>query len=392
MKQTALILASFSGLFAFIAGTCTLSAQPVYLEIGRPGQTFTLNGHRVTVVEKDITPVIENEFSKRGVYDGADNVKLKQLRSQEGFDQLLEGSKDEFEQQVRISAWAQKRLPKFGTPTSKALAPLDIIQAADEGHTFFCSHFARIFVGACASMGWPCRSLALRYGNHPVQRGAPEHSVAEVWSNTYRKWVLFDPLFALYFERDGIPLNAWEVRQEWYYGDRDKISFVMFGDRKVCRHTDPPVLMGQHPGFGPLYLKPLSWPDKLALIGYCPGNNVIENGSLDYGNMFISSDTLASNVKWHVRIRPEDPARDPYFPLNQADLKFSAVPEGLNVEVRTNTPNFATSRYRINEGKWVDGEPGIWKLKNGTNILEVKPVNTFGVEGITSRVVLEYDT
>jgi len=58
------------------------------------------------------------------------------------------------------------------------------------------------------------------------------------------------------------------------------------------------------------------------------------------------------------------------------------------VSVKTLTPNFANYRYRINEGKWVDGEPGIWKLKKGKNTLEVKAVNAFGVEGVPSRVVL----
>jgi hypothetical protein len=162
----------------------------------------------------------------------------------------------------------------------------------------------------------------------------------------------------------------------------------MFKDRKVYKHTDPSVLLGQHPGFGPLYLNERSWADKLAIIGYCPGNNVMENGGLAYGDMFISSDTLASKVSWHIRIHPEDPFKDSYFPLNQADLKFSTTAEGLKVTVNTNTPNFTKYQYRVNEGKWIDGEPGIWKLRKGKNTLEVRPVNTFGVQGVVSRVVL----
>lgn len=143
------------------------------VEKAHPGDVLNINGKKVTISSIDITPVVENVFSKRGIYDKADNLKLKQLRKQEGFDKLVAGSKDEFEQMVRICAWAQKRLPKFGTPTSKATAPIEILKAADEGNTFFCDHFARIFVGAAASMGWPCRTLALRYGNHPVEGGAP---------------------------------------------------------------------------------------------------------------------------------------------------------------------------------------------------------------------------
>lgn len=374
---------------ALLSAPFCLNAQSI--ESAQKGETLTVNNHKITVIEKDITPVVDNVFSKRGIYERADNPKLQQLRKQENFDKLLEGSKDEFEQMVRICDWAQKRLPKFGTPTTKASAPLDILKAADEGNTFFCNHFACIFVGASASMGWPGRTLALHYGNYPVERGAPEHSVAELWSDTYKKWVLFDPLFALYFERDGIPLNAWEIRQEWFYGNRDKLNFVMFKDRKVYKHTDPSVLLGNHAGFGPLYLNERSWADKLAIIGYCPGNNVMENGGLAYGDMFMSSDTLASKVSWHVRIHPEDPFKDSYFPLNQADIKFTPVPQGLKVSVNTNTPNFAHYRYRINGSKWIDGEPGIWKLIQGKNSLEIKPVNTFGVEGVISRVVLNQE-
>jgi hypothetical protein len=374
----------FSGLIVFPQS----SNQQVSIEKSKPGQVLTLDGRKITVKEIDITPVIENTYSKRGNYDRADNPKLKTIREQEGFDRLISGAKDEFEQQVRILDWSQKRLPKFGSPTSKAWAPLDILKAADEGHTFFCNHYSCIFTGAAASMGWVCRTLALHVGNNPHGSGAPEHSVAEIWSNQYRKWVLFDPLYGMHFKKHGIPLNAWEVRQEWFYGDPEKIDFIFGAPGKVHKASEMPIKLKEHPGFGTLALDKRSI-DKLALMGYVPGNAMIDAGSLDYGNMWICTDSLASKVKWHVRIRPEDPATEPYFPVNQADLSFTSKPEGLAVSIRTNTPNFANYRYKIDEGKWIDGEPGIWKLKKGINTLLVKPVNTFGVEGVLSKVVLD---
>ncbi len=162
----------------------------------------------------------------------------------------------------------------------------------------------------------------------------------------------------------------------------------MGANGKVHKYSELPILIKEHPGYGLLALGPHTI-DKLALIGYVPGNNLIDNGSLNYSDMFISTDTLASKIKWHKRINPQNPAIDSYFPLNQADLKCTTVPEGLKVDVLTNTPNFARFRYRINEGKWTDGEPGIWKLRKGKNTLEVKPVNAFGIEGVTSKIVLE---
>ena len=362
-----------------------LEIKPGVLERAVPGQVLTLNGRIIGVIEIDITPVVENTFSKRGVYERPDNLKLQHLRKQEGFDKMVSGVKNEFDQQVLILDWSQRRLPKFGSPTTRAEAPLDIVKAADEGHTFFCNHYTCIFVGAAASMGWVCRTLALHVGNNPTIKGAPEHSAAEIWSNYYRKWIYFDPLFGMYIERDGIPLTAWEARQEWFYGDRDKLSFVLGKDRRIYKHTDMPVPLSEHPGFGTLKLGPV---DKLALMGYVPGNNVINNGGLNYGEMFICTDSLASKIKWHIRIRPENPAVEPYFPVNQAELKFNPVPDGLEVRLRTNTPNFAKYRYRLNEGKWKDGEPGLWKLSKGKNTLEVRTVNSFGLEGVPSRVVL----
>ena len=112
------------------------------------------------------------------------------------------------------------------------------------------------------------------------------------------------------------------------------------------------------------------------------------DGSVNYQEMFISTDSLSNRVKWHTRDNPKDPAIDSYFPVNQADLKFTSSKDGLNVNIRTFTPNFAHYRYRINESKWIDGEPGTWDLTRGINSLEIKTVNAFGVEGVPSRVVL----
>ena len=361
-------------------------SQPV--EKAKPGDVIDINGKKVTVVDIDITPVIDNIFSKRGTYDPADNPKYRQLRKQENFDRIVEGAKNEFEQQVRILDWSQKRLPKFGTPNSKAKGPLDIIKDADAGSTFYCSHYNCIFSGAATSMGWITRSIALHVGNNPHGRGFSEHSVSEIWSNQYRKWIFFDPLYGMYVEKDGKPLNAWEVRQEYNYGDASKLRFILGAGSKVYKISDLPVAFAQHPGFGTLELNLRSF-DLLAMLGYLPGNNVINNGSVNYGEMFISTDTLANKVTWHTRAQPKDPFNEPYFPVHQADLSFTPALKGLAVSVKTNTPNFSSYRYRINEGKWVDGEPVTWKLKKGKNILEVKSVNAFGVEGVPSRVVLK---
>jgi hypothetical protein len=354
----------------------------------KPGDVLTVNGKKVSVVEVDITPVIQNNLSSRGTYDPASNPKYRKLRETEHLDQLVANAKTEFEKQVLVLDWAQRRLPKFGSPTSKASGPIEIIKAADEGNTFFCSHYNCIFSGAATSMGWITRSIALHVGNKPHGKGFAEHSVSEIWSNQYRKWIFVDPLYGMYVTKNDQPLNIWEVRQEYNYGDASSLRFVLGAGKKVYKISDLPVAFAQHPGYGTLELNLRSF-DLLAMIGYLPGNNIIDKGSVNYGEMYITTDTLASKVTWHTRIHPQNPAKDPYYPMQQADLSFAPAPKGLAVTVKTNTPNFSNYRYRINEGKWIDGEPGLWKLRKGKNTLELKAVNAFGVEGLPSRVVLK---
>ena len=87
MKSIRLII--FLYLFSGLIVLSRINAQPTGIEKSQPGHVFTMDGRKITVKEIDITPVIENTYSKRGNYDRADNPKLKTLREQEGFDRLI---------------------------------------------------------------------------------------------------------------------------------------------------------------------------------------------------------------------------------------------------------------------------------------------------------------
>ena len=251
-------------------------------------------------------------------------------------------------------------------------------------------------MSCAASLGWINRPIALHVGKNPHGTGAPEHATTEMWSNQYNKWVLFDPTYALYVERDGVPLSGWEVRREWFYGDRNRLDFVIGRERKKYKHTDMPIFRATHAGYGDLALKPRTI-DKLAFMFFTPDTALMDRGPA-YDNGFIVKDRgQCEGVKWHNRENPKDPAREVYWPLNQADLKLRPVEGGkaaapaLRVTVDTMTPNFAGYRHRVDGGKWNEGRPGNWALHKGANSLEVVAVNKFGVEGRPGKVVLDVE-
>ena len=56
----------------------------------------------------------------------------------------------------------------------------------------------------------------------------------------------------------------------------------------------------------------------------------------------------------------------------------------------TVTPNLDKLMLRIDGGNWMETPSKFsWKLKSGINTLEVKPVNKWGLEGITSEITVK---
>ena len=351
------------------------------------GDVFEVGGRRAIVTRLDTLPYVENGYTKRFRFDAHDNPKLKDLRERFRLDEVVAPGKDEFDRQVLLLDWVHNRFKKFGRPTSPARGALDVLEANDAGHTFFCAHYADVFVSAAASLGWVDRLLALRRPDN-VGEGSTEHSSTEIWSNQHGKWVMFDPTFAMYVEKDGLPLNAFELRQEWFYREGRDLVFVIGKDRTRHRRSDMPVLRHRFPGFGDLSLDP-SAVNVYAFIGYVPNTNLMDGGP-DYAKMFITQDKLCEGTKWHNRAVPADPANEPYFPVGQAAMTLAAEGEKLNVRLKTLTPNFKTYLARTDGGEWKPaGDAFPWAVHEGKNLLEVKTLNQFGVAGPVSTAEVE---
>jgi hypothetical protein len=353
----------------------------------RPGDSFTLGGKAFVVQRFDAVPYVENDYSKRFRFESFDNPKLRSLREKYRLDEVVAPGKDEFERQLLLLDWVNHRFKKFGKPSSEARGALDILEANDAGHAFFCAHYADVFVSAAASLGWVDRALALRRPDH-VGQGSTEHSSTEIWSNQYRKWVMLDPTFAMYVEKDGVPLNAFEIRREWFERDGRDLVFVLDKERRRYRKADMPVLRGRYKGFGDLVLDPGAL-NPYGFIGYIPNTDFLDAGK-DYGRMFITQDALCGATKWHKRDVPKNPAVDPYFPINQAAVTLEPRDSTLRIGLRTLTPNFKTFLARIDGAEWRPvGESFDWELRDGANRLEVMSVNRFDVEGANSMVEIK---
>jgi hypothetical protein len=356
----------------------------------RLGEMVDLDGHKATLKSLDARPFVQSDYTRRFKFDPADNPKLKDLRERYRLEQVVAAGKDEFDQQVLLMDWTHRRFKKFGRPSCDPKGALEILKAIDEGHTFFCAHYAQTFVSCAAALGWIDRELALRRHRGVAQNGSSEHSVTEIWSDQYRKWIMLDPTSNMYLEKNGVPLNAWEIRQEWFYNNGKDLVFSVGKERNKYRKKDLPVKLARFADFGELTIDPDEL-DKYGFIGYIPNNNLMDAGP-DYGAMFISKDKLCDGTKWHIRPLPENPAVDPYFPLNQAAITLQPDGNNISVMLQTFTPNFQSFETKVDDQPWKNSKAKYsWPLHSGLNRLQVRAVNEFNVAGPASTAEIELE-
>ncbi len=354
----------------------------------KEGSPLEVGGLQATVRKVDTLPVVVSDYTKRFKFDAADNPKLKELREKYKLADVVAPGKDEFDRQVLLLDWTHFQFKKFGRPTANPKGALEILKGIEEGQTFFCAHYGATYCSAAASLGWVDRTLALRRHKDYPGAGAPEHTSTEIWSNQYRKWVVMDPTANMYVEKDGIPLNGVEIRTEWFEREGKDLVFVVGKERKRYRKADLPIFLARFAGFGDLTV-PANEMEKYGFIGYVPNTNLMDAGD-DYGKMFIVKDKWCEGTKWHERTNPANPAVDPYFPIGQAALNLSIEDRKLKVAIQTMTPNFREYQLRIDGGAWkTNGGALFWELHPGSNRLEAKTVNQFGVDGPVSTVEVE---
>ncbi len=379
----------FCAAFLLVGFMTTLASADAASDPLKEGDAIDLNGRKAAMRRLDTLPYIDSEYTKRFKFDSFDNPKLKVLRERHRLDEVIAPGRDEFERQVLLMDWTHRQFKRFGRPSTNCHGAISILAAIGDGHTFFCAHYAEVLVSAAASLGWVDRSLALRrHQGANKNGGSTEHSVTEMWSNQHRKWVMFDPTSNMVLETNGVPLNAWEIRQEWFYRGGTNLVFVIGKERKRYRKSDLPIVLGHFPGFGELTVDP-DEPDKYGFIGYIPNTDLMDAG-YDYAKMFITKDALCDGTKWHVRTLPANPAVDPYFPIGQAALSLRPESGGIHVALKTLTPNFKRYEVRLDRGGWNASEENfVWEVHPGLNRLEARTLNQFGVKGPVSTVEIQ---
>ncbi len=374
-----------------------------------PSFCYDLNRlHGITFSKAVNGRVVEPRFPF--TYQDMTHLKVRKLYDRAGIGEMIQSSRTELELIRRISDWANMQYGHMLPLPYPAWDAHEILDRIEKGDTFFCTFKAALFVQACNAAGLTARMLGIN------QKNKDAHTVTDVYSNEYRKWILVDPWMNCYYERDGIPLSAKEVHDSI---DSPEGIFLVFGengrgleywDRKAKKaetipHSNKrtPIMEDASTGLKNYYydirvimrndhtVHPQS-KENLDVDGYMVPYN--PRGGEWWGpQLKWADDTTPPQITcdnaWDID--------DFEWPLNEVrvDLKKVTVPgEPVILEARfsTFTPNFARYGLEI-DGSQVpcDGDAFIWKIHTGQNSLNVAAINDTGRSGFHSEFVLDYD-
>ncbi|MFC1509043.1 transglutaminase-like domain-containing protein, partial [Candidatus Omnitrophota bacterium] len=323
--------------------------------------------------------------------------ELAELRNRLNIDDIISGSRTQFEAQVRVLDAVSKRWmhssPWPGFPAPDALNILDRVESSGGGG--YCSQFAHVLVGVCLSCGWPARIVNI-----------VGHAVTEVWNDDYGKWIFFDADYVNHYNYDAEtaePLGLLELHKHYldYYFPQKTIEWMPGGINwaELIEGQEAPVKSGS-----------LTHPDGARLTGFInaafirmvPRNNWFEKPvpiPLIHGSS--SDNPLNGYIHWYDEQTPPkrnyswytDRPRDMWFDMNTVhiDAVSGFGNDRLFLRFETYTPGFSHFEVNVDDTGWHrSGERRTWLLQSGRNTLRVRAVNTYGTCGKPSYVVVNH--
>lgn len=322
--------------------------------------------------------------------------KFDSLREKYQLDTIFHGEKDELKRILLLRNWIRKviRISDFEDHYPGRSYPQGILDAALKGHGFHCGHFMIVQNAIMNAYGYVTRCI----GAGPGVKGGPDghHGINEIWLNKYHKWFLSDAKYNHHFEKNGIPLSALEVRDEYLKNKAADIVMVKGPDRIPIEFdsvADKNVVMQKvtKERFAQTYTW-IEWEKSNNRFTVWPDFNTKLN---------MYQDDYFKNHTWIWDGKPHWAYNTPYMNLvsdrkaiewtpNTIESKVTIDGNRAHIELNSNTPNLKT--YQMKEtpdGDWKDvSNPVEIALNGDDNEIVFRAVNLGNVAGPEHKVVI----
>jgi len=322
-------------------------------------------------------------------YEDLSSAKFKALKEKYQLDTIFHGETDETKRILLLRHWISKhiKIDNYG-PYAGDGSVESILDEALKGHGYHCGHYTAVQNAILNAYGYVTRCLLIDVGvpvNYIV--GGGHHAINEVWSNNYHKWFVTDAKYDFQFEKNGIPLSALEIRDEFFKNKAADITSRIPGDNYLELKN---ITMEQ---FASIYTW-LSWGKY--------GNRYSNAPKTITDSMVVYEDDYFKNHTWLWDGKPHWAYKAGYMCMvqdrkaiewtpNTITSKVSIDENKAKIELNSITPNFKT--YQVKEmpgGNWSDVSDVIEKeLTKDRNEMIFRAVNVEGVTGPEHTVIIE---
>lgn len=186
---------------------------------------------KYTVVQSE-NPRLKSNTAFKG-FEDLTASRFDALRTRYQLDTVVHEEDDEFQRQLLLRNWIRSviKIGDFEPAYPGNDFAENILDEALKGQGYHCGHYMIVQNAVMNAYGYVTRCL----GAGPGVRGGPDghHGVNEIWSNKFQKWYLSDAKYNHHFEKNGIPLSALEIRDEYLKNKVADVQLVKGPSRRI---------------------------------------------------------------------------------------------------------------------------------------------------------------
>ncbi|HEY6974841.1 MAG TPA: transglutaminase domain-containing protein [Chitinophagaceae bacterium] len=322
-------------------------------------------------------------------YEDLTSPKFKALKEKYQLDTIFHGETDELKRILLLRNWIRKHIrindpgPHPGDGSCES-----ILDHALKGSGYHCGHFMVVQNAIMNAYGYVTRCLGAGPGGQDGQDG--HHGINEIWLNSYHKWFLSDAKYNSHFEKNGIPLSALEVRDEYLKNKAADITRVKGPGRTPVDYDAEYKLTKEE------FARTYAW------VEWDEYNTRYTSWPHDSAQLIMYKDEYFINHKWIWDGKPHWAYNTAYMiPVpdrnaiewtpNTIASKVTIDGNKARIELTSNTPNLKT--YQMKEtsgGDWKDVSNVVeTSLNKDKNEIIFHTINQAGVSGPEHRIVIE---
>jgi len=321
-----------------------------------------------------------------------DDPLLENLRSEFKLEDVVKGAPDEWTAQLKLKDWVFRQIPG-GMPKTSPKNAAEILRLAAQGNKFYCTHYAMTYIECAQALGWQTRKLSVDRLHGPEGMTSAHHGVTEVWSNQFRKWIVIDPQSNLHFEKAGIPLSGWEIREEWLTNKGKDVDHVVGAPPDTTKRN--PAMVWHVPDDDEIAVYFWIAIDDNARPGASP-KRLFPQDRWNAGRVWYQNDSATKRGRMHVgyatnAFLPTSGYDEANWTVCIVETKLTGAAPGIvRMALDSYCPNRTAFEVSTDGVAWQNTvENSIaWSLKPGWNMLRLRTVGRGNVLGPETAAVM----